>query len=163
MWERWERFYNIKIARWRAKAYANWRLLAISRKISFNSNNIARLPGYLGKSLFFLLLFFTIFYMQLCTLSCALSSPAILHSHSYNILVFTLLKTPPFKYLSCLDSWRKCISSGQVGERRGYRWGRKQYRSPIWIKMCPKAAHGTLLPNLSDLCTLPAKGNKNKY
>jgi len=55
------------------------------------------------------------FYMQLCTLSLALSTFIVLHNCSYNILVFTLLKTPQFKYLSYSDSQKKCISSVQVG------------------------------------------------
>lgn len=131
--------------------------LAVTRKNSFNSNNVGR------KLLLSLLLFFTMFYMQLHTLSPALSTLIILHSRSHNILVFTFLKTPLFKYLSYSDRQRKCISSVEVGT--GEFTGEEGNKvSPIWIKVCPKAAHGILLPNpCLDVSTSHSKLNKNKF
>lgn len=136
--------------------------LAISRNIYFNSNNVGRLPGYLRKLLLSLLLFFAMFYMQLCILSYALSTLIILHSRSYNIFVFTLLKTSLSKYFSFSDSQRKFISSVQVGtdEVTGEEGNNI---SPVWIKMCPKADHGILLPNpCSDMSIPNSKWNKNE-
>lgn len=137
--------------------------LTVSINIYFNSNNVGRLPGYLRKLLLSLLLFFAMFYMQLCILSHALSTLIILHRCSCNILVFTLLKTSLSKYFSYSDSQRKLISSVQVGtdEVTG---AEGNNIPPVWIRMGPKAAHGILLPNpCLDISIPNSKWNKNEY